>query len=129
LLGAPRPATPWAIKAPKLTFYGATRQVSGSCHLLETSGSLFLVDCGLFYSDMPDSERGNKRFPFHPKKVKADFLTHAHVDHNGRLPLLYEHGFRDPVYCTDATRDLSRAMLATSQRIGAGIDDPSATVP
>lgn len=99
---------------PKLTFYGSTQQVSGSCHLLETSLGLFVVDCGLFYADLPEHEKENREFPFDPKEVKALFLTHAHVDHNGRLPLLYAKGFRGPVYCTDATRDLSQVMLDMS---------------
>lgn len=100
--------------APKLTFYGSTQQVSGSCHLLETSHGLFVVDCGLFYADLPDHHKENREFPFDPKEIKALFLTHAHVDHNGRLPLLFAKGFRGPIYCTDATRDITQVMLDMS---------------
>lgn len=101
---------------PKLTFYGATRQVSGSCHLLETSKGLYVVDCGLFISDVPDPEAENRELPFDPKEVKAMFLTHAHVDHMGRLPLLYKKGFRGKIYCTDCTRDLSIVMLESGPK-------------
>jgi metallo-beta-lactamase family protein len=87
--------------------------VSGSCHLLETSKGLFLVDCGLFFpGEGDDSDSLNQTFPyFSPTDIKAVFLTHAHIDHNGRLPLLYDKGFRGPVYSTDCTRDLSAIML------------------
>ena len=93
---------------PRITFYGATQQVSGSCHLLESSHGLYLVDCGRFVADVEDPERENRELPFDPKEVKAVLLTHAHADHHGRLPLLYKRGFRGKVYCTDATRDLTR---------------------
>ena len=104
-----------ATPVPKLTFCGATRQVSGSCHLIETSKGLFLVDCGRFFreSGVADPQKENvAQFPFDPKEIKAVFLTHAHTDHNGRLPLLYERGFRGPIYCTDCTRDLTQVMLS-----------------
>ena len=92
--------------------------MSGSCHLLETTGGLYLVDCGLFMSDTPDRDEKNAEFPFDPRDVKAVFLTHAHSDHNGRLPLLVKRGFGGPIYCTDATRDLNRAALRSSLRVG-----------
>jgi metallo-beta-lactamase family protein len=101
---------------PKLTFYGSTRQVSGSCHLLETSKGLYIIDCGLFISDVPDPAAENRELPFDPKEVKAMILTHAHVDHMGRLPLLYKKGFRGKIYCTDCTRDLSIIMLEAGPR-------------
>jgi metallo-beta-lactamase family protein len=98
---------------PRLTFYGATRQVSGSCHLLETSNGLYLVDCGSFIADVEDPETENQEFPFEPKEVKALLLTHAHADHIGRLPLLYKRGFRGTIYCTDATRDITRLAFSS----------------
>src|SRR5262249_54453896 len=88
-------------KEPRITFCGAVREVPGSCHLLETDAGLFLVDCGLYMGDDKDGklQARNRSFPhFDPKEIKAVFLTHAHVDHNGRLPLLYKKGFRGPVY-------------------------------
>jgi len=107
---------------PRITFYGATRQVSGSCHLLETSAGLYLVDCGSFISDVEDPDQENREFPFDPKEVKAVFLTHAHADHLGRLPILYRQGFRGKIYCTDATRDIT--MLAFSGGPIPGDEDP-----
>lgn len=98
---------------PRITFYGAARQVSGSCHLLETTKGLYLVDCGRFISSDQESDGENRDFPFDPREVKAVFLTHAHADHHGRLPLLYRMGFRGKIYCTDATRDLCSLTLSS----------------
>lgn len=110
-----------AASDPRIRFYGATQLVSGSCHILETSQGLFLVDCGSFMQDSGDAEERNREeFPFDPREVRAVFLTHAHADHNGRLPLLYARGFRGPVYCTDCTRDLCRVTLEVFE----GNDDP-----
>ncbi|QDT14041.1 MBL fold metallo-hydrolase [Alienimonas californiensis] len=117
--GVPADATVRRRRNPSLTFYGAVGRVSGSCHLLETSRGLYLIDCGLFMSDTPDRDE-NASFPFDPKEVRAVFLTHAHADHNGRLPLLVKQGFGGPIYCTDATRDLNRATLRSSLTVGEG---------
>ncbi len=101
-----------AARDPVIQFYGATRLVSGSCHLLETSNGQYLIDCGAYMQDCGDPETWNREdFPFDSRDVRAVFLTHAHADHNGRLPLLYARGFCGPVYCTDCTRDLSQVTL------------------
>jgi metallo-beta-lactamase family protein len=112
-------------RPPRVTFCGAAQRVSGSCHLLETARGLFLVDCGLFFpGEGDDADALNQSFPyFTPRDIKAVFLTHAHIDHNGRLPLLYEKGFRGPVYCTDGTRDLSAVMLNMTAGIAEGNED------
>ena len=102
---------------PRITFYGATRQVSGSCHLLETSYGLYLVDCGSFIADVDDPDAENQDFPFDPAEVQAVLLTHAHADHIGRLPLLYKRGFRGSIYCTDATRDMTQLSFSSNPRL------------
>ncbi|MEM9701807.1 MAG: MBL fold metallo-hydrolase [Planctomycetota bacterium] len=116
--GVPADATVRRRRNPSITFYGAAGRVSGSCHLLETSKGLYLIDCGLFMSDTENRDEKNAEFPFDPKDVKAVFLTHAHTDHNGRLPLLVKKGFRGAIHCTDATRDLNRVMLRSSLEVG-----------
>ena len=96
---------------PKLTFYGATQQVTGSCYLLDTPGSRVLLDCGLFQG-APNTERQNqRRFPFKPGTVDAVILSHAHLDHSGLLPKLVREGYRGPVYVTRPTLDLMEIML------------------
>jgi len=96
-------------EAVKLTFYGATRIVGGSCTLLEYRGKKILVDAGIFY--MPSLIPLDGRFEFDPAEVDHVILTHAHGDHNARLPLLYQRGYRGKIYGTPPTRDISDIML------------------
>jgi metallo-beta-lactamase family protein len=102
---------------PTVTFCGAAGTVTGSMHLLQTQGRQFLLDCGLFQGRRAEARRRNSTFPFDPRSLDAVVLSHAHIDHCGNLPNLVRQGFRGPVYCTPASRDLLAVMLADSARI------------
>ncbi len=94
-----------------LTFHGATRQVTGSCYLIETARSRVLLECGLFQGP-PDVDRLNERpFAFDPKKISAVVLSHAHLDHSGLLPRLKREGFTGKVYATPQALELLAIML------------------
>jgi metallo-beta-lactamase family protein len=98
----------------KLTVYGAAREVTGSCHLIETGGRRVLLDCGLFQGGHGAYARNADGFPFDPASIDAVILSHAHIDHSGRLPLLVKQGFRGRIVAQRATRDLCRIMLKDS---------------
>jgi metallo-beta-lactamase family protein len=96
----------------RLEFFGAAGEVTGSCHILSVGGRTLLLDCGLIQGgDHPD-ERNRLPFPFDAARIDAVILSHAHIDHCGRLPLLYKRGFRGPIHATAACRDLARILLA-----------------
>jgi metallo-beta-lactamase family protein len=103
--------------APTITFWGAARSVTGSMHLIEAGGKRILLDCGLTQSRREDSRLRNSQFPFHPDRLDAVLLSHAHIDHCGNLPSLVRQGFAGPIYCTPATSDLIGVMLEDSARI------------
>ncbi|MEN9727025.1 MAG: hypothetical protein RL434_1391 [Pseudomonadota bacterium] len=94
-----------------IQFLGATGEVTGSCHLLTVGGRRILLDCGLFQGGREDEARNLAPFPFDPASLDAVVLSHAHIDHSGRLPLLIKHGFTGPVYTHHASRDLCSVML------------------
>ena len=100
----------------KLTFYGAAREVTGSCYHLEANGHRLLIDCGM---QQGQDVKNNQNFPFDPQDIDALILTHAHIDHSGRIPLLAKLGFDGPVYTTRATSELIGIMLADSAHIQA----------
>jgi metallo-beta-lactamase family protein len=105
------------VSGPRLTFWGAAGQVTGSMHLLEAAGARILLDAGLFQGRRAEAHALNIQLPFDPRRIDAVVLSHAHIDHSGRLPLLVKEGFHGPVYATPATRDLSAVMLADSAHI------------
>ncbi|OGI41767.1 MAG: MBL fold metallo-hydrolase [Candidatus Muproteobacteria bacterium RBG_16_64_11] len=94
-----------------ITFHGAAREVTGSCLLVECAGRRVLLDCGLIQGSPAEEARNRRAFPFNPRALDAVVLSHAHLDHSGRLPLLVKHGYRGPIYTHRATRDLCRIML------------------
>lgn len=96
----------------RLTFYGAAGEVTGSMHYLEIGGKKILMDCGLFQGRREEARKKNEHFPLTPADIDVIVLSHAHIDHAGRLPILHKLGYKGPIYCTPATRDLSAIMLA-----------------
>lgn len=98
----------------KIKFCGAAAGVTGSCHLLSTENHKILLDCGQFQGGKAQDALNEEPFPFDPAEIECVVLSHAHIDHCGRLPLLVKRGFRGAIYCTDATADLLEVMLKDS---------------
>jgi len=103
----------------KIHFFGAARTTTGSMYLLEINGKKLLLECGLFQGHREETTNRNRNFPFIPAQVDAVVLSHAHIDHAGNLPNLVKQGYRGPIHCTNATRDLCSIMLVDSAHIQA----------
>lgn len=102
----------------KLKFLGATREVTGSKHLITTEeGKKILLDCGVYQGKGLETDSMNRNLGFNPEEIDHIILTHAHIDHSGLVPYLYRMGFRGSVVCTNATRDLCSIMLPDSGHI------------
>jgi len=97
----------------KLNFFGAAQNVTGSCYLVEANGTRLLVDCGL-YQERDLKQRNWDPFPVPPSTIDAVLLTHAHLDHCGRLPRLVKEGFRGKIYCTPATSEIAQIIMKDS---------------
>lgn len=100
-----------------IKFCGASIGVTGSCHLISTDRHQILLDCGQFQGGKEMEKLNEEAFPFDPTRVECVVLSHAHIDHCGRLPLLVKRGFQGAIYCTDATADLLDVMLKDSAYI------------
>ena len=98
----------------KLSFYGADQCVTGSCHCLEVNGKRILIDCGL---QQGRDEIDNRELPFAPNDIDYVLITHAHIDHSGRVPMLVKQGFAGEIWTTRLTADLLEIMLADSAHI------------
>ena len=101
----------------KITFLGATKMVTGSNFLIEGAGKKFFVDCGMYQGASEDEFDNQDPFDFDVNEIDFMLLTHAHIDHSGRIPKLYKEGYRNPVITTKATRDLCSIMLPDSGHI------------
>ena len=101
----------------KITFLGAARTVTGSNFLVEAAGKKFLVDCGMYQGKITEELENSDPFLFNVSEIDFMLLTHAHIDHSGRIPKLYNEGFKGKVYATKATCDLCEIMLPDSGHI------------
>src|SRR5688500_12135238 len=100
-----------------VTFLGACGTVTGSCTLLSWGAERVLIDCGLFQGPDELELRNREPFPFPAPSISAVVLTHAHLDHSGRLPRLVAEGFQGPIYCTKPTRGLLSLVLQDAAKL------------
>ena len=99
----------------KIKFIGATREVTGSKHMIITdSGKKILLDCGMFQGKGMETDAANRDLGFEPSEIDYVLVSHAHIDHTGLIPYIYKNGFNGKVICTDATKDLCSIMLPDS---------------
>ena len=95
-----------------LEFYGAAGEVTGSCHVLRVGGRSVLLDCGMIQGGRRNEARNRDPFPFDPADIDAVVLSHAHLAHSGRLPLLRQRGFRGTIHTQNASAGLVPILLA-----------------
>lgn len=101
----------------RISFHGADKDVTGSCHLIQCAGKKILIDCGMFQGGRDLSEENAEEFGFVASEIDYVLLTHAHLDHCGRLPLLAKRGFHGEIIATSATKDLARLVLLDSAHL------------
>ena len=104
-------------KTMQIEFSGAAQEVTGSCHILRVGTRTVLLDCGLFQGRRSESRDKNMRLPLPVDEIDGVVLSHAHIDHAGRLPYLVAQGYKGSIWATSATRDLCALMLADSAHI------------
>lgn len=94
-----------------LEFFGAAGEVTGSCHILRVADHQVLLDCGMIQGSKKDVARNAHAFPFDARKIDAVLLSHSHLDHSGRLPLLVRRGFDGPIHTQNASGDIAKILL------------------
>ncbi|MCR4579054.1 MAG: MBL fold metallo-hydrolase, partial [Treponema sp.] len=99
--------------------HGAAQEVTGSNHIFEIDGRMFMVDCGAFQGKRKESDEKNRNFDVDHERVESVILTHGHLDHCGLLPLLAKRGYKGNIYATPATRDIANLVMMDSARIQA----------
>ncbi|MEW5914915.1 MAG: MBL fold metallo-hydrolase, partial [Gemmatimonadota bacterium] len=103
----------------ELLFAGAAREVTGSCHVVEVDGRTVVLDCGMFQGRRHESDEKNRKLLFDVERISSIVVSHAHIDHVGRLPVLTRAGYKGDMLATAATRDIAALMLADSANIQA----------
>ena len=103
----------------EIQIFGAAKEVTGSCYSLSSKDEKILIDCGLFQGSKENAKKNYEDFPFNPSKYSALLLTHAHLDHCGRIPKLVKYGFRGKIYATDATKELAFVIMMDAAKIAA----------
>lgn len=101
----------------EIEFFGAAGEVTGSCHILRVAGQSVLLDCGMIQGGRRSEERNAEAFPFAANRIDAVVLSHAHLDHSGRLPLLVKRGFKGAIHSHNASKDLAEVLLADSAHL------------
>ncbi len=101
----------------QIKLFGAAKTVTGSCYSLVTAKGSILIDCGMFQGSKKETALNYGRFGFNPKDYSVLLLTHAHLDHCGRIPKLVKAGFKGRIYCTSATKDLAHIIMLDSAKI------------
>src|SRR5215216_6395565 len=101
----------------RIQFCGADRTVTGSCHLLEIGGVRVLLDCGMYQGPRERARELNNQLPDDPTRIDAVILSHGHLDHCGKLPVLTRAGYRGPIYCTPASAEVTRIVLEDAAEI------------
>ena len=101
----------------KISFHGADQGVTGSCHLISCAGKQILIDCGLYQGGRELEEENHNAFGFDPVQIDYVLLTHAHLDHCGRMPLLAKRGFHGEIITTAASRELARLVIVDSAHL------------
>ena len=101
----------------EISFHGADKGVTGSCHMVSCAGRKILIDCGMYQGGRELEEENSERFGFEAKQIDFVLLTHAHLDHCGRLPLLAKRGFRGEIITTSATRELARLVMVDAAHL------------
>src|SRR3989338_1318321 len=97
--------------------FGAARTVTGSCYGIKTSKHHILLDCGMFQGSKPLNKLNYEPFGFEPKRIELLLLTHAHLDHCGRIPKLVKEGFKGKIICTAPTKDLAEVVMFDAAKI------------